>query len=30
MAMIYPSPMTNELEILIDAVVKWSDVFLTK
>ena len=30
MAMIYPSPMTNKLNILIDAVVKWSNVFVTK
>ena len=30
MAMIYPSPMTNKLMILIDAVVKWSNVFVTK
>ena len=30
MAMIYPSSMTNKLNILIDAVVKWSTVFVTK
>ena len=27
--MIYP-PMTNKLKILIDAVVKWSNVFVIK
>ena len=30
MAMIYPSPMTKKLKISIDAVVKWSNVFVIK
>ena len=30
MAMIYPSPMTKKLNISIDAVFKWSNVFVTK
>ena len=30
MAMIYPSLMTKKFKISIDAVVKWSNVFVTK